>query len=316
MSTVGIDVAKSKLDVAVRPSGERFSVSNDDAGLTLLVQKLKALAPPQRIILEPTGGYEANLVRALLVAQLPVVVVNARQIRHFAQAVGRLAKTDALDADVIAQFGEAVQPQVRDIPDESRRELDALVTRRRQLMDMRAAEMKRKSTAPKRVHGSIDAVIAFLTKQIDDTDDDFRKLISSTPAWREADDLLQSVPGVGRVLAATMLAMVPELGKLTRKQIAALIGVAPLANDSGERRGRRTTWGGRAPVRAVLYMAALSATRTPGPIKAAYERLLQRGKPGKVAIVACMRKLLVVLNALLRDRRGWLPKLSEPSPCA
>jgi transposase len=309
MITIGIDVSKERLDVAVRPSGERFSVSNDERGRLELRRRLTKLRP-ERIVLEPTGGYETFVVQELASAKLPVVVVNARQIRQFAQAVGKLAKTDRIDADVIAHFGEAVQPAIRPLPDESHRQLEALVARRRQLVEMRSAETKRKQTAPAVVHPNIDEVIAFLTKQIDDIDRDLQQLIRATPAWREADDLLQSVPGVGPVLATTLTALVPELGTLNRKQIAALVGVAPFNNDSGNRDGKRTTWGGRAAVRAVLYMAATAARRFNGAVANLYARLVARGKHHNVALVACMRKLLVILNAIARDRRPWTPQLA------
>jgi transposase len=245
----------------------------------------------------------------LAAAKLPVVVVNARQVRNFAQALGRLAKTDSIDADVLAQFGEAIRPEIRPFPDAHLLEMEALVNRRRQLVDMRAGETKRKQTAPTSVHANIDALIAFLDKQLADIDDDLQKLIKKTPAWREADELLQSVPGVGPVLSSTLTALVPELGKLDRKEIAALIGVAPFNNDSGQGQGKRTTWGGRAPVRAVLYMAALAARRFNPIIAAVYDRLTQVGKPPKVALVACMRKLLTILNAIKRDNRAWNPQL-------
>ena len=260
-------------------------------------------------MLEPTGGYEARIVQELLTAKLPVVVVNARQVRNFAQALGRLAKTDRIDADVLAHFGEAIRPEIRSFPDADRLELEALVNRRRQLVDMRAGEVKRKQTAPNHVHANIDQVIEFLDKQIDAIDDDIQKLIKKTPAWREADELLQSVPGVGPVLSSTLTALVPELGTLNRKQIAALVGVAPFNNDSGKGQGKRTTWGGRAPVRAVLYMAASIARRFNPVIASMYDRLTQAGKVPMVALVACMRKLLTILNAMKRDNRVWTPKL-------
>jgi transposase len=312
MFTVGIDVSKAKLDVAVRPSGERFMFSNDEDGLRELVKRLQKIAP-ERVVLEPTGGYEATVVEALASATLPVIVVNARQIRDFAKATGRLAKTDKIDADVIAHFAEAVKPEFRPLPDEAQRELEALVTRRRQLVDMRAGEMKRMQTAKRVVKPNIEEVIRFLDKQIDDLDDDLKKALRSTPLWRENDNLLQSVPGVGPVLSETLIALVPELGKLDRKQIASLVGVAPLNNDSGSRKGKRSTWGGRAAVRAVLYMAARSASRYNPMIKAFFDRLEARGKSDMVTIVACMRKLLVTLNAMMRDRRPWAPPLG-PAP--
>lgn len=309
VSNVGIDVSKLRLEVAVRPSGERFSVGNDEEGLRELVKRLEELRP-ERIVMEPTGGYERGAVTELARAGLPLVVVNARQMRDFAKALGRLAKTDRIDADVIARFGEAIQPEFRPIPDEAHRTLEALVTRRRQLLDMRSNEMKRKHTAPRVLHASIESLIEFLTQQIDDVDGDIEKLMRSTPAWQEADDLLQSVPGVGPVLSATLTAFVPELGKLNRKQIAALVGVAPLNDDSGAYEGRRKTWGGRAPVRAVLYMATLTARQANPGLKAFHDRLIENGKPKMVAIVATMRKLLTLLNAMARTGRAWNPQLT------
>jgi transposase len=306
---IGIDVSKSRLDVAVRPTSEQFSVTNDEAGHKELRRRLTKLKP-ERIVLEPTGGYESRVVQELLTAKLPVVVVNARQVRNFAQALGRLAKTDRIDADVLAHFGEAIRPEIRLFPDADRLELEALVNRRRQLVDMRAGEVKRKQTAPTHVHANIDHVIEFLDKQVEAIDDDLQTLIKKTPAWREADELLQSVPGVGPVLSSTLTALVPELGTLNRKQIAALVGVAPFNNDSGKGQGKRTTWGGRAPVRAVLYMAASIARRFNPVIASMYDRLTQAGKVPMVALVACMRKLLTILNAMKRDNRVWTPKLA------
>lgn len=304
MVHVGIDVSKARLDVAVRPTSERFSVANDEGGHKELRKKLVALKP-ERIVLEPTGGYESNIVQALVAAKLPVVVVNARQVRNFAQALGRLAKTDSIDADVLAHFGEAIRPEVREFPDAQLLELEALVNRRRQLVDMKASEMKRRRTAPAAVHANIDELIEFLEKQLADIDDDLDRLIKATTAWQADDERNQSVPGVGRVLSASATALVPELGKLNRKQIAALIGVAPFNNDSGEGKRKRTTWGGRAAVRAVLYMATCAARRFNPALKAMYERLTERGKPPMVALVACMRKLLTILNAMKRDNTRW-----------
>jgi transposase len=309
MMNVGIDVSKQKLDVAVRPNGERVSFSNDEKGWTELAKRV-AKWSPERIILEPTGGYERGIVQALAAAKLPVVVVNARQVRDFAKATGRLAKTDRIDADVLAHFGEALRPEVRALPDDAHRQLEALVARRRQLVDMRTAEQKRKDTAPAVVKASIAEVIAFLDAQIDDIDKDLHDLIRKTPAWREADDLLQSVPGVGPVTSTSMTALVPELGKLNRKQIAALVGVAPYNDDSGDAGRKRKTWGGRAAVRAVLYMATSVARRHNPAIRTFYDRLLANGKPPQLALVACMRKLLTTLNAIARDRRRWNPQLA------
>lgn len=309
VSNVGIDVSKRRLEVAVRPSGQRFSIGNDEEGLRELVKRLQELRP-ERIVMEPTGGYERGAVAELARAGLPLVVVNARQMRDFAKATGRLAKTDRIDADVIAQFGEAIRPELRPFPDDTHRILEAMMTRRRQLLDMRSDEMRRKHTALRALHASIETVIEFLTQQIDDVDGDIEKLMRSTPLWREADDLLRSVPGVGPVLAATLTAFVPELGKLNRKQIAALVGVAPLNDDSGAHQGKRKTWGGRAPVRSVLYMATLTARQANPALKAFHDRLIERGKPRMVAIVATMRKLLTLLNAIVRSRRAWTPQLT------
>jgi transposase len=307
---VGIDVSKESLDVAVRPRAERLRVNNDDKGHAELCKRLAKLRP-ERIVLEATGGYEQAIVQALARAKLPVVVVNPRQVRDFAKAAGRLAKTDQIDADVLAHFGEALKPEIRPLPDDAHRQLEALITRRRQLVDIRSAEVKRKQTSSKVVHPSIDLTVEFLTRQIDDIDGDLRDLIRRTPAWREADDLLQSVPGVGPVLSSTLTALVPELGKLNRKQIASLVGVAPFNKDSGLGERKRATWGGRAPVRAVLYMAASVARRFNPAIRRFYDRLLGMGKPAPVVLVACMRKLLTMLNAVARDRRPWTPQLVE-----
>lgn len=310
-TNIGIDVSKDRLDIAVRPTGERFTVNNDDDGCAELRKRIAKLRrKPERIVVEPTGGYELRVVQMLATAKLPVVIVNARQIRQFAQATGRLAKTDALDADVLAHFGEAIRPEIRPIPDAAHRELEALVVRRRQLIEMRSAEQKRKQTAPSTVHASIEAVIEVLTQQIDDVDSDLDRTIRATPAWEAADERNQSTPGVGRVLSTTMTALVPELGTMNRKAIAALVGVAPMNRDSGKTEGKRTTWGGRAPVRAVLYMAALSAVRFNPVIRSLYERLLAKGKAEMVAIVACMRKLLTILNAMARDTKPWNPELA------
>lgn len=306
MSNIGIDISKTQLQVAVRPHGQRFAVTNDEAGFKELIKRVKPLRP-ERIVMEPTGGYELSALQALARAQLPVVIVNARQIRQFAQALGQLAKTDSIDADVIAHFAEAIRPEIRLLPSEAQQQLEAIVVRRRQLVEMRANEVKRKQTAPLVVHANIDDVISFLSKQVDDIDDDLSKLMRSTPLWREADDLLQGVPGVGPVLSATLTALVPELGTLNRKQIAALVGVAPLNNDSGAHRGKRSTWGGRAAVRAVLFMATLMARRANPALATFHARLIERGKPKMVAMVATMRKLLTILNAIARTRSPWRP---------
>jgi transposase len=316
MVNVGIDVSKEHLDVAVRPSGQRFRFANNDPGITELLKRLRKLRP-ERIVLEPTGGYEGALVHAAAAAELPVVVINARHIRQFAHSTGKLAKTDSIDAEVLAHYAEALKPEIRPLKDENLRELEAHVTRRRQLVDMRSAEQKRKQQSSKAVHASIDTVIAFLDKQIDDVDADIDKLIRSSPLWREGDELIQSPPGVARVTSMTMLALLPELGTLDRKQISALVGVAPLNRDSGRSKGRRSVWGGRAPVRAALFMAASSAARFNPVIRRLRERLEAKGKPFKVVMVACMRKLLSILNAMMRDRTPWNPTLAlSESSCA
>jgi len=312
MVNVGIDVSKDQLDVAVRPDGEYFKVSNNESGITELIKRLRKLRP-ERIVLEPTGGYEADVVHAMSVAKLPVVVINARFIRDYAKSIGHRAKTDAIDAGVLARYGEANQPEIRPLKDEHLRELEAHVTRRRQLVDMRSAELKRKLQARPSVRKNVETVIAFLDEQINDVDNDIDKLIQSSDLWRDGDAFLQSTPGVGDVMSRTLLALVPELGTLSRQKISSLVGVAPLNNDSGRRDNRpRRTWGGRAPVRAVLYMAANVASRYNPVIRAFRERLQAKGKPTKVVLVACMRKLLTILNAMLRDRVGWAsPKVAE-----
>jgi transposase len=305
---VGIDVSKGRLDVAVRPTQKNWSVANDAAGLAELLKRLGQLESPT-VVLEPTGGYERELISTLVRAKLCFVVVNARQVRDFAKAVGRLAKTDRIDADVLAHFGEAVRPEPRLLPDQDTAELDALITRRRQLVEFRAAEMARKSLAAEVVRPSIDSVIEFLSKQIDDLDANFRKLVRGTAAWREKDDLLQSIPGIGPVVSCTLLAQLPELGRLNCKQIAALAGVAPFNRDSGSQRGSRRTWGGRATVRSVLYMAAVTGARHNPTLRRFFKRLTEQGKSTKTALTACMRKLLVWANAMLRDGKKWNPQL-------
>ena len=306
---VGIDVSKSQLDVAVRPSGETWAVAHDEAGLSALVPRLQTLGPTL-IVLEATGGLEVALAGALAAAPLPVVVVNPRQVRDFARSTGALAKTDRLDAQILARFAEAVRPEPRPLPDAQAQELSALLQRRRQLVDMLTAEKNRLQAAPRRIRPQIQAHIDWLQRQISQFDDDLRTLVRSTPLWREKDDLLRSTPGVGPVLATTLVAALPELGTLTRHQIAALVGVAPLNRDSGTLRGRRTVWGGRAHVRAVLYMSTLVAVRHNPVLLAFYQRLRAAGKVPKVALTACMRKLLTILNAMLKHRTRWAPVLA------
>ncbi len=301
---VGIDVAKATLDLALEPGGEVWSVTNDGAGVQELVSRLVPLAPTL-IVLEATGGFEAAAVAAIASAGLPVVVANPRQVRDFAKACGRLAKTDAIDARILARFAERVRPAPRPLPTEAAQLLDALLTRRRQLVEMLTAETNRLGLARRPVRRDISAHIRWLERRLGDVDGELAAAIQASPVWRAKDDLLQSVPGVGRVLSLTLLAELPELGRLSRREIAALVGVAPLNRDSGQRRGKRLVWGGRAPVRAVLYMGALAATRANPVIRGFYERLRTSGKPFKVALTACMRKLLTILNAMVRHDTRW-----------
>lgn len=302
---VGIDVAKEKLDVAVHSSDQQWTFANGDAGIGQTVSCLQELNPAL-IVLEATGGIEVPLVAALALAGLPVVVVNPRQVRDFAKATGRLAKTDALDARTLAHFAAVIRPALRPMPDAHAQEMTAILTRRRQLVEMLTAERNRLSAArSKAVRQRISAHITWLEKELANVDDDLASSIRESPLWREKDNLLQSVPGVGPVLSTTLLAHLPELGNLNRRQIAALVGVAPFNRDSGNLRGRRMVWGGRSAVRAALYMATLVATRHNPVIRVFYHRLCAAGKPKKVALTACMRKLLTILNAMLKHRTPW-----------
>lgn len=307
-TNVGIDVAKAELVVHVRPADAQWSASNDDAGVRLLVDRLRAAAPTL-IVLEATGGYELAAVVALAAAGLPVAVVNARQVRRFAQATGELAKTDGIDARILSLFAERIRPEPRPLPSEAVQALDALLTRRRQLVDMLTAERNRLGQAfgraAKPVKDSLKAHITYLERELRLADTELGRAIRESPVWREQDDLLQSVPGVGRVVSLTLLAQLPELGRLSRKQIAKLVGLAPLAHDSGTRRGPRLIFGGRASVRAVLYMGALVATKRNPVIRAYYQHLLAAGKPKKLALTACMRKLLTILNAMVKSGTHW-----------
>jgi transposase len=300
---VGIDVSKAQLDVALRPTG-RFVVPNNDSGIAQLLEQLQATAPTL-IILEATGGIELPLTGVLVAAGLPVVVVNPRQIRDFAKATGQLAKTDALDAQVLAHFADVVRPTPRPLPDAQTQELAALVTRRRQLIEMLTAEKNRLASARLVVRKPLRAHITWLERALDQADTNLAEAIRQSPVWREKEELLRSVPGIGPVLTTTLLANLPELGTLTHKQIAALVGVAPLNRDSGTLRGKRTVWGGRAQVRAALYMAAIVAARFNPVIRVFYQRLCAAGKAKKVALVACMRKLLTIVNAMLKHRTPW-----------
>ena len=304
---VGIDVAKAQLDIALRPSGERWAVPNDASGVTTLVDRLQALHPTL-IVLEATGGLERAVTGALATAGLSVVVVNPRQVRDFARATGQLANTDALDARALAHFADVIRPTPRPLPDAQTHERRALLGRRQQLIVMRTAEQNRLAGTSGRLQTDIAAHITWLNERLATLDDAIETLLRASPLWREHDDLLQSVPGIGPVCARTLVLELPELGRLTRLQIAALIGVAPLNCDRGTLRGRRTIWGGRAHVRTVLDMGTLVATRDNPQIKAFYARLLAAGKVKKVALTACMHKLLTILNAMLKHRTPWQPQ--------
>jgi len=301
---IGIDVSKGRLDVAVCPSGDRDSVFNDEGGIQALIKRLGEIQPTL-IVMEATGGFEHPAMRALASAELPVVVVNPRQVRDFAKATGQLAKTDRIDAWVLARFAEAVRPAVRPLPDEVTLELRALIARRRQLTEMIVAETNRLSSASKAVRKSIKAHVRWLEAELKRADKDLDQAIRQSPIWQENQDLLRSVPSIGPVVSRTLIAELPELGQLNRKQIAALVGIAPLNRDSGTFRGRRSIWGGRATVRATLYMAALVASRRNAVISAFYKRLRDAGKAPKVALVACMRKLLTILNAMIKHKTRW-----------
>jgi transposase len=301
---IGIDVAKAQLDIAVRPTGEQWRVTHDEPRITTLVGRLVTLAPTL-VVLEATGGREVGLVAALVAAGVPVAVVNPRQVRRFAQAVGQLAKTDALDAQLLARFADVVRPTPRPVPDAQAQQLSALLARRSQLVAMITAERQRVSTAVPAVQVRIRAHLHWLEAELAASATHLHDAVQASPAWREREDLLRSVPGIGPTTTYTLLAELPELGSLNRKAIAALVGVAPLAADSGTLRGRRLVWGGRARVRSVLYMATLVATRHNPSIRAFYTKLCAAGKPKKVALVACMHKLLLILNAILRQGTPW-----------
>ena len=303
---VGVDVAKATLDIAIRPTDEQFSLANDPSAFADLVKRLQAL-PLARVIVEATGGYELLLVTHLAAAGLPVVRVNPSQARHFAKAINQLAKTDRVDARLLAQMGEQLQPAVRALPTLQQQEFEALLTRRRQLIDMLVAEKNRRQQVGhlKRVAKDLDLHIQWLEKRLQHSDQQLRQTVESSAVWKVNDQLLQGVPGIGAVTSLTLLAALPELGQLSNNQLSALVGVAPYADDSGPRRGRRRIRGGRANVRAVLYMATVSATRFNPVIKEFYQRLVKAGKKKKVALVACMRKLLTILNAIIKEQRPW-----------
>jgi len=307
---VGIDVSKATLEVCIDPIGQMSGIAYDEEGTRQIASRLKEINPTL-IVIEATGGLEVRIASELAGQGLPVAVINPRQARDFAKATGRLAKTDQVDAAVLAAFARAIRPQARPLQDADTRALNELVSRRRQLVDMRVQETLRLNTAAsKPLQKSLNKHIAWLDKRITEIDNDLTRCLRNSEVWRAKDDLLRSIPGVGAVTTLTMLAKCPELGALSRREIAAMVGVAPLANDSGQYRGKRVVWGGRADVRAVLYMATVSAIRCNDTIKAFAERLKKTGKPSKVVIVACMRKLLTIMNAMLKNNASWNPKIA------
>lgn len=308
---VGMDVSQACVDVAVHP-GTAFQFPHDESGIAQAVERLRALRPTL-IVLEATGGLEVPLTGALAAGGLPVVVINPRQVRDFARATGQLAKTDRLDAWILAQFAKAIRPPIRPLLDEQTQLLAALVARRRQLIEMLTAEKNRLRLAARPIQERVQAHISWLEKELVTTNTDLTATIRESPVWREKEELLRSVPGVGPVLTTTLFANLPELGTLSRKQVAALAGVAPFPRDSGTLKGRRAIWGGRAHVRAALYMAALVATRRNPVIRTFYQRLCQAGKAKKLALTACMRKLLTILNAMLKGGTPWRVAASQPA---
>lgn len=301
---VGIDVSKDRLDVHVEPGGEAFAVARDAAGLEALVERLRPLAP-QTVAVEATGGFETVVAASLCAASLPVVVVNPAQVRAFAGALGKRAKTDPIDAAVIARFVLATRPEVRPLPDAETRALSDLVTRRRQIIQMMVAERQREKRAPARTKKSILRLLKALQKELTAIDEDIDDAVRGSPAWREKEDLLASVPGVGSTIARTLLADLPELGTLDRRQVAALVGLAPFTRQSGQWRGRSFIGGGRATVRSAIFMGAMVAVRFNPQLRLFHQRLRDAGKPKMVAIIAVARKLLTILNAILRDKRPW-----------
>lgn len=310
----GVDVSKARLDCATWPATENWAHPRDRAGIAELVRRAQE-RKVRLVVLEATGGLEIEVAAELARTGVPVAVVNPRQARRFAQALGILAKTDRVDAEVLARFGAVAQIQPRPLKDEALRQLEEVVARRRQTVEMLVMEQQRLSAArDARVRKHVSAHIRWLEKSLSDFDDELRRRIEDSPLWKAKDDLLQSVKGIGEVNAATLIAELPELGTLDRKQIAALVGVAPFAHDSGAMRGKRRIWGGRASVRHALYMATQSARRFNPQIKAMGDRLAAAGKPAKVVLIACMRKLLTILNAILRARTRWNPAHTTSSP--
>jgi len=317
---VGIDVSKDRLDVAFRPSGEKLIVPNDRRGIARLVRTISRFTP-ECVVLEASGGYERRLLERLAEEELPVALVNPRNIREFARASGRLAKTDAIDAAVLAHFAEVMKPELRRLPDPETRKLRALITRRNQLVRMRTAEQNRRLQALESLRAGLSAIIRCLKKQIAVLDKQLAALVRATPAFRQKAELLRSAPGVGPVVSATLIAHLSELGTLNRKKIAALVGVAPFNRDSGRLKGKRAIWGGRGDVRAMLYMSTLAAVRLNPSLHAFHSRLRSAGKSPKMALTACMRKLVVMLNAMLKvgsrcseERTRSVKLIAAPAP--
>ena len=301
---VGIDVSKDRLDVHVQPSGEAFVVARDDKGLAMLLDRLQAIGP-RLIALEATGGYETVVAAAVGGAGLPLAVVNPAQVRHYAQALGKRAKTDPIDAEAIARFAEAARPEPRALPDEASQMLAELVARRRQIIAMMVAERQRARRLPRRLRKSCERVVRMLEKELAALDLDIDTTVRGSPAWRAKEDLLASVPGIGSITARTLIAELPELGRLDRRSLASLVGVAPFTRQSGQWRGKAFIGGGRRAVRAALFVATMAAVRHNPIIRACRQRLLAAGKPKMVAMIACMRKLLTILNAVARDQKSW-----------
>lgn len=301
---IGIDVAKAQLDIAVGAEGESWSFPNDDAGIETLLTKLRSRTCAL-VVLEATGGYEVPVVSALAAAGVPVVVANPRQVRNFARATGQLAKTDRLDARILALFAERVRPEVRPLPDDAARLLDALLTRRRQISGMIVAERNRQGFAPAPLKKRIETHIRWLKRELDGVDAELGKAIQASPVWRAKEALYRGVPGIGPVISRTLIADLPELGHLTRREIASLVGLAPLAYDSGTLKGKRMVFGGRATVRSALYLAAVVGVKHNPRIRTYYLRLRERGKPPKLALTACAHKLLTTLNAMARSGEPW-----------
>lgn len=307
---VGLDIAKRHIDVAVHPTHERWRVANDENGMMVLAPRLQALQPTL-VVLEATGGYESLAASALAVVGVPMAIVNPRQVRDFGKAIGQLAKTDTLDADLLALFGARVQPEPRGLPDAETQVLLALVQRRRQMTEMLVAERNRAVLVHAQLRRRLRAHIQWLERELAALDADIANYIRQSPLWRAKDDLLRSVPGIGPIVSSILLASLPELGQLNRQEIAALVGVAPFNRDSGQLRGTRAIWGGRSAVRGALYMATLVGTRYNPVLAVFYRRLVAAGKPKKVALIAAMRKLITILNSMVKTQRRWAPSLDN-----